>query len=394
MKIHENKLRDLIYTKYGKNFFDHINTKRQKSKIDMEDLYDFPQILKKQTEEKINSLIQKLEDIEFIGQEIQLKREDASTTRIDLIAMTLEHGLAIIELKKSTQTEREAFTELLAYSQYFCSLFHGALETTSVISILIAPMQTRIVQDAFFQELMLNNKNIIALIPRPNSTETDFQFDIYYPSDNFYTTFTNSIFNDASRHVSALSFELVDGWIDSWENNNNTNNDYVKDAFNTISSNIAFELEARGYHSIVYGSQRWKEHHELFPYPNIIYVVTLNPFAYDICGKHIWSHERESRLNSFVQQLNYSNIDFLGSSRTQFIESCNSGFENTLWGVIAQSFRSSFLSSKKSVDHEFSSIGWSYYKNSMIESVFFHHFDIFQTGIFRKIILEYIQQIE
>lgn len=392
MKIHENKLRELIYSKYQKNFFDRINKPRKQTKISFEDLYDFPQILKKQTEEKINSLILNLEDMEFIGQEIQLKKEDASTTRIDLIAMTLDHGLAIIELKKSTQTEREAFTELLAYSNYFCSLFHGASETTSVISILIAPMQTRIVQDAFFQELMLNNKNIIALIPKADTTETNFQFDIYYPSNNFYNTFTNSIFNDSSIHVAALTFELVDGWIDSWENDNNTNNDYVKDAFNIISSNIAFELEAKGYHSLVYGSQRWKEHHELFPYPNVIYVVTLNPYAYDLHGAQIWSPERETRLDSFINQLNYDTTDFYCSPRTQFIESCNSGFENNLWNVIAKSFRSSFLSSTKSVDHEFSSIGWSHYKNSMIESVFFHHFDIFQTGIFRKIILEYIQQ--
>ena len=103
MKIHENKLRELIYSKYQKNFFDRINKPRKQTKISFEDLYDFPQILKKQTEEKINSLILNLEDMEFIGQEIQLKKEDASTTRIDLIAMTLEHGLAIIELKKPTR---------------------------------------------------------------------------------------------------------------------------------------------------------------------------------------------------------------------------------------------------------------------------------------------------
>ena len=67
MKIHENKLRELIYSKYQKNFFDRINKPRKQTKISFEDLYDFPQILKKQTEEKINSLILNLEDMEFIG---------------------------------------------------------------------------------------------------------------------------------------------------------------------------------------------------------------------------------------------------------------------------------------------------------------------------------------
>lgn len=151
-------------------------------------------MLKKQTEEKINTLVKSLNNFEFIGREVRLKKENASTTRIDLVGMTVDQGPVIVELKKSTQTEREAFTELLAYSNYFCSLFPGASESTSVISILIAPMETRIVQDAYFQELILNNKNIIALIPEGNEDESEFKFKIYYPNDNFYVTFSTQCF--------------------------------------------------------------------------------------------------------------------------------------------------------------------------------------------------------
>lgn len=395
MKIHENDLRDIIYEEYKNNFYEKIVGIKDSNKIEIEDLYDFPSLLKKQTEEKINNLVSNLEDIEFIGREIRLKKENASTTRIDLVAMTLDNGPAIVELKKSTQTEREAFTELLAYSNYFCSLFPGAAESTSVVLILIAPMETRIVQDAYFQELMLNNKNIIALIPEANGDETTFKFKVYYPSDNCYITFSNSMFHDDSIRVATLAFELVDGWIGAYEEEDG-NNSYVKAAFDAISSNIALELESHGYHAFVYGSQRWKEHHSQFPLPNVIYVVALNPFANDNHGQHFWSEEREDRLYSFTEQLDNKSInifDDIEMANTDFFEKSDNGFDTRLWAIISKAFESSFFSKHKRVGIEYGSLPWSNYKHDMVESVFFHHFNIYQTGIFRKTILEYIQQM-
>lgn len=394
MKIHENKLREIIYSEYKYNFFDRIIGIKTPDEINVSDLYNFSSLLKKQTEEKINRLVQDLVDIEFIGQEILLKKENSSTTRIDLVAMTLDNGPAIIELKKSKQTEREAFTELLAYSNYFCSLFPGASESTSVISILIAPMETRIVKDAYFQELMLNNKNIIALIPEANEDETEFKFKVYYPDDNVYITFSNSMFNDDSIRVATVAFELIDGWIDSYENQDGEVNTYVKDAFDAISSSIALELESCGYHAFVYGSQRWKEHHQIFPLPNVIYIVVLNPFAHDLYGQDIWCHERENRLHSFIEQLDNNSISpFDDVADTSFFENSDRGFETKLWGIFNKAIDSCFLSRNKTVSKEGGSLFWENYKSDMAESVFFHHFNIYQTGIFRTTILEYLNQM-
>ncbi|MBU3096289.1 hypothetical protein KPE82_11815 [Acinetobacter baumannii] len=386
MKIHENDLRDILYDNYKKTFHKRIIGLKDYNEIKINDLYNFPDLLKKQTEEKINTLVKSLNNFEFIGREIRLKKENASTTRIDLVGMTIDQVPVILELKKSTQTEREAFTELLAYSNYFCSLFPGASESTSVISVLIAPMETRIVQDAFFQELILNNKNIIALIPEGNEDEKDFKFKIYYPNDNFYVTFSNSMFHDDSIRVAALEFELVDGWIGPYEGEDKAY--YVKEAFDAISSNIALELESHGYHAFVYGSQRWKEHHQIFPFPNSIYVVAVNPFANDTYGSHRWSEEREERLNSFIKQLSISN-----TMRRGFIENSDIGFDKRLQELISNTFEKSFLSRHKTLNKKYRKLLWSDYKHNMVESVFFHHFDIYPTGVFRKAILEYIQQM-
>ena len=99
------------------------------------------------------------------GKEVRLAREGDSTTRVDLLGHLEEDGdLVIIELKKSYQTERQAFNQLLAYASHFCTLF-PLLTESSFTLILIAPMEERGVRDAFAQELIINEKNIIAFQP-------------------------------------------------------------------------------------------------------------------------------------------------------------------------------------------------------------------------------------
>lgn len=57
------------------------------------------------------------------SKELRLDRGAPHPTRVDLLGNSESTGLTIIELMKSDQTERQAFTELLAYSNYFGSIF-------------------------------------------------------------------------------------------------------------------------------------------------------------------------------------------------------------------------------------------------------------------------------
>ena len=101
-------------------------------------------------ERRINEIIDGLESMILIARELRLEKSGDTTTRIDLLGNSECIGLSIIELKKSKQTERQAFTELLAYANHFCSTFPGLTEQ-AINTILIAPMETRTVRDAFVQ---------------------------------------------------------------------------------------------------------------------------------------------------------------------------------------------------------------------------------------------------
>ena len=95
-----------------------------------------------------------------------------------------------------------------------------------------------------------------------------------------YRWFENNLLDDNSMSVVAISFPIIKGWIDS-DLGLNTGEipDYSKNALNTISSSISNRLESQGIHSFIYASQKWGEIAKVFPYPNSIFIVAINPFS-------------------------------------------------------------------------------------------------------------------
>ena len=65
-----------------------------------------------------------LEYLEFFAKEVPSEKNNDSTIRADFLGFVGEgHGIAICELKKSDQAERQAFTELFAYAIHVSSKF-------------------------------------------------------------------------------------------------------------------------------------------------------------------------------------------------------------------------------------------------------------------------------
>ena len=97
-------------------------------------------LIKNRINSKLSNLHSKLYGLEFIGCEVPLEQNSNSTIRADFLAIFCDDtGLAVIELKKSEQTERQAFTELLAYSNHMTTLFPSMTKNDSVY-ILISPI--------------------------------------------------------------------------------------------------------------------------------------------------------------------------------------------------------------------------------------------------------------
>lgn len=386
MHLSENEFRDFLFENYKKNISEIIVGKRETVIWKGDDFPPIYFLLQQMAENKINAILDDLENLVLTARELRLTKEGDSTTRVDLFGNSESTGLTIIELKKSKQTERQAFTELLAYANHFCSIFPG-LKESSITSILVAPMETRTVRDSYVQELITNNKNVVALIP--NEENEKITLSVYYPDSSYYQWFENNLIADRSMLTVAISFPVLDGWIDTDLNNKKEMPDYSKSALNTISTSISHKLESCGIHSLIYASQKWGELEKLFMYPNTIFVAAVNPFASfrtSIGESEVYGDSQQGRIKE-VQSVH----DQLSGGKDYWIETMESNFHSRLIQIIKAEFELCFMNTEDTeLRKEISIPDWYGIKTSLIDSVFTHNLDIYLTGLLREIYSQYI----
>ena len=167
--MRENDLRDYLFEKHKTSLLSLVRSRVKPVATGKEAFPRISELLCARIEAKIDEMVEQLELLTLQGKEVRLVRDDDSSTRIDLLGHLEGYGdLVIIKLTNSDQTERQSFTELLAYANHFCTLF-PSLSETSFMSVLIAPMQgrgVRDVRDSLAQELIVNGKNTLGLIPK------------------------------------------------------------------------------------------------------------------------------------------------------------------------------------------------------------------------------------
>jgi hypothetical protein len=391
MQLTENEFRDYLFDNYKTNISDLIDGRRNPVDWNDDEFPPLRYLIQVIAERKINELLDGLQSLVITAKELQLKKIGDTITRIDLFGNSEYNGMTIIELKKSKQTERQAFTELLAYANHFCSIFPGMKEI-SIISVLIAPMETRTVRDAFVQELVVNNKNILALIPEEDNGK--ITLSVYYPDESYYQWFENNLLDDQSMLTVAISFPIIKGWIDDdTSSKSKAIPNHSEVALNTISSSISTRLEAEGFHALVYASQLWGEIGQRFSYPNTIYVAAINPFASFRTAIHedtIYGESEQGRLSE-IQSI----YDQIGDDEREiWLDLIESSFHDSLIRFVRQEFNLCFKNTDGSIlDSEISLPAWYGLKISMINSVFTHNLDIYLTGLLRLVYMSYITHI-
>lgn len=385
MQFSENKFRDYLFENHKDSLSTLIIGRRKPVKWKGNGFPPLSFILQQLAEQKINKILDSLEHLVIEAKELRLVKLNSSTTRIDLFGSSKINGLTIIELKKSKQTERQAYTELLAYTNHFCSVFPGITEKV-INSVLIAPMEGRAVRDAFVQELFSKNKSSIALIPKQDDGK--ITLSVYYPDTSYYQWFENNLLDDRSMRVVAIAFPIINEWIDDNEKTED------KDILNTISSTISHKLEVNDIHALVYASQRWKNIGQMFPYPNIIYVAYINPFTSfrtDISEEKILGESQQGRLAE-IQKL-YEQLD--DDTKDYWINSLEYSFENFICNTIVNEFEGCFKTTSKNerIEYEISTPSWYGIKRTPLESVYTHNLDIYLSGLLNEVYTQYIQYV-
>ncbi len=386
----ENQIRDKIFDENKDSFSDLIIGRRDPIKWDSTDFPPVKVLLQQMTEGKINSILDSISNLTLSCKELRLEKTQGSTTRVDLFGHAEGSGIVIIELKKSHQTERQSFTELLAYSNHFCTIFPG-LSEPQITSILVAPMESRTIRDAYVQELLLNNKCTLALIPSVDNGNINLK--VYYPENSYYDWYENNVFDDDSMGVIALSFPEVEGWIDLDKENNGVIPDHSRSALNTLSNSISHKLESENIHSIVYAAQQWGEIGILFPNPNTIYIVYINPFAHfrtSILDECVVGDAEEGRLS----EVQYVFDQIEDSQKDYFFEFLESDYSDRVIMNVKRAIDGCLMSTgDEKIEYEVSLPSWGGIKTNMLNSVFTHNLEIYQTGLIASVYNSYIKFI-
>ena len=253
--------------------------------------------------ERYKKLWETMSDIGFFGCEVSLTENGQSTMRTDFLAYRYgSDGIIVIELKKSDQTARQAYTELLAYGSYLRTKF-TPMSGGDIIYVLISPVGERIVEQATINTLIYDNNNVCLLVPKYEDDDINtLKLELWIPDKKVFKDLSYSCFNRENISVSKIVWEsLPDEWS-PMPGEQPTPEMYKR--LNKVSSIAAQLMEERGIHGFVYCAQLIPEFAKTGFDMNAIVLAGVNPykvtrekFLSDISLK--CTKELANRINKF-----------------------------------------------------------------------------------------------
>ena len=401
MNFSEKEIQDKIYSK-GYEWHELISELKLPSKTNFIENEDsvvkltVNSLLTNKMINKIDYLYSKLIESDLIGNEVSLYKEGDSTIRADLIGRIPEgNHLILIEVKKSYQTERESFTELLGYSNHLNTVF-PTLNKTDIFYILIAPFENRIVREAFIKKLVIDNINIVGLVPffdDENNIDT-LRLKPFVPDFKDLINFTDSAFNEKNFNVVKLTWT---GKENVWNMPNKEDpNHYIQERMNLVCQIVSQKMEANGIHGFVFTSQLWPE--LPFMYPNSLIMVGLNPYSIN----HDLFHSKhgvlksdlkyfDSTTPSFSEAISLFSKDKLSKIEEEngLMEEIRMGWDSVLWkiGFEALDFALKDIENTD-VSIDYGSFTWDDYQTKFLEDITCFNFKIFPTGLINELYME------
>jgi len=296
----------------------------------------------------------------FVGSKIKLPTDSTKPMELDLLGAH-EDGLFVLELKVDRSAERNAFSELFAYSNYIAGIFalSGSQEITNV---LVANLDNKITKQAFLYDLLINERDIIVYRPSfPDGNLQSLQLDLYLPDDDDFRHFTNELLSHRAMSCVVISFDDLDGWFDSDEKEGGLN-DWTKKHLSGLSGYAAQLMEADRLHGFCFIRKPWRE----IPrhYRNSLFICALNPFR----------TAEPNHANSILLQLDES-------ARKSFLETPELAFDGRLIRLAQRAIKDCLTDDYiAEVDVPY----WGAIVTDSQEVVFTHNFAFRPTGIMRE----------
>lgn len=348
--------------------------------------------------DRYKKLWESISDIGFFGCEVSLTEEGQSTMRTDFLANRCgDDGIVVIELKKSDQTARQAYTELFAYGSYLRTKF-TPMSGGDIIYVLISPVGERIVEQATINTFIYDNNKVCLLVPKyENNDISTLKLELWIPDKKVFKDLTYSCFNKENISVSKIVWESLPSEWSPKPGEKPTPEMYKR--LNKVSSIAAQIMEERGIHGFVYCAQLIPEFAKTGFDMNAIVLAGVNPykvtrerFLSDIapnCTKKL-----ANRINKFEVNM----LDILPSLASKagdintdenYLENLEETWASKLdeigFGVpnfLTQTFERNYVSK------EHGDFTWETLLDND-EDYLSNNLDIHLTGIFRQLFFEY-----
>jgi len=347
--------------------------------------------------DRYTEIYENLSRLRLFGHEVPLKREGENTIRADMLGLIDRvPGIAIIEIKKSAQTERQAYTELFAYASHLHAIF-PTMCNDDIHYVLISPMEERIVREASVYSFLFDEKPVFAFIPTyENNDVTTIKLRPWLPKLEDVNRVTESAFS----HKNFIVFKGT--WNDvvdrKTEDDDNPGEEMIS-RMNKISSYAAQIMEKKKIHGFVYTSKSYPDS----PLPgNSIILVGLNPFKvakdnYLLQERHISAGKLDSVADEEIN-LHHIMPELLNKAKevneqNQYFYDLTTTWVNTLAEIAFDTITLMTTNkSKLAFDQGYRTMSWKVYQNIILEDNLCFNFDIFTTGLIRKLFAEYTIQ--
>lgn len=332
------------------------------------DSFDLWRVIKARAFEKINRIHRSVRYGTLLASKLKLPTDKTKPMELDMVGQH-EDGLFILELKVDKGAERNAFSELFAYTNYLSEMF--ALSGPKDISnVLVAEVSAKITRSAYLYDLLIADRNTIVYRPIFGTDLSDLRLSLHLPSDDDFRYFATQLLTHESMSCLVISFHDLPGWFDSEEEEGSLR-DYTKEHLSAVSGYTAQLMEAERLHGFCFIRKRWKEIPSY--YGNSLVICAINPF-------HFADPER--------QQLIAKQLD--DDKRTAFFETASLGFYGRLFEVGGKAIKDT-LTHKYQLEYE--TTIWSSMVTDMMEVVLTHNFGFRPTGIFRQAYTSHLNAI-
>jgi hypothetical protein len=334
-----------------------------------EDNFELWRIIKAKALEKLKRLHRTIRYGTFVGSKIKLPIDNSRPMELDFLGQ-YENGIFILELKVDRSAERNAFSELLAYSNYVAEMF-ALSGHKDIANVLVANIDVKITQRAVLYDLLITDRNIIVYKPEFQGAGLDsLRLKLHIPSDDDFRFFTNELLSHDAMACVVASFGDIPGWIDNKESNGNLSKHTVNH-LEKLSSYTAQLMEAEHLHGFCFIRKRWNE------------IPSSDQSSLVICALNTFRIAHPQRSDAITEQL-------AEEDRNGFLEFLALGFYERLVSIAQRA-------AKDTLTHDFrcaiETPMWSTMVTSMLEVVFTHNLGFHPTGMMREAYISHLNTI-